>query len=203
MTHFKSLKSSTGCGQCREGCWEGPTPSGWSGRHQEGSLLTPFCTIWPVSVGFSSQSAHQMFEMGVSGVGRANGTGRVDLTTHQEPPSGQDDPLSSQTLWTGGILMGKMTFQRDECLAKVVCTMELGVLNINPPVRMTPCPPGLLHQTLWMGGILTGKMTFYEDECKTKVVCTLEMGVLNIQSSVRMTPCPPRLHCRLCGRGAS
>ena len=48
--------------------------------------------------------------------------------------------------------------------------MELGVLNINPLVRMTPCPPGLHHQTTWMGGILTGKMTFYKDECLAKIV---------------------------------
>ena len=81
--------------------------------------------------------------------------------------------------------------------------MELGVLNINPPVWMTPCPPGLNHQILWTGGILTGKMTFYKDECLEKVVCTMKPVVLNIQSSVRMTPCPPRLHCRLHGRGAS
>ena len=95
MTHFKSLKSSTGCGQCREGRWEGSTPPGWSGRHQEGSLLTPFCTIWPISVGFSPRSAHQTSGMDVLSVGKAHGTGRVDQTTHQEPPSGQDDPLSS------------------------------------------------------------------------------------------------------------
>ena len=57
-------------------------------------LIDPFRTIWPVlqSVGFPPRSAHQM---GVLGVGKAHRTGRVDLTTHQEPPSGQDDSLSS------------------------------------------------------------------------------------------------------------
>ena len=39
MTHFKSPKLSTGCGQCREALGKGPTPSGGSGMHQEGSLF--------------------------------------------------------------------------------------------------------------------------------------------------------------------
>ncbi len=39
MTHFKRLKSSTGCGQCREALGKGPTPSGGSGMHQEGSFF--------------------------------------------------------------------------------------------------------------------------------------------------------------------
>ena len=38
-------------------------------------------------------------------------------------------------------LMVKMTFRRAKCLAKVVHTMETGVLNIPTPVSMTPCPP--------------------------------------------------------------
>ena len=39
MTHFKSPKSSTGCGQCREALGKGPTASGGSGMLQEGSLI--------------------------------------------------------------------------------------------------------------------------------------------------------------------
>ena len=43
MTHFKGPKSSTGCGQCREALGKGPTPSGGSGMHQEGSFFWRNC----------------------------------------------------------------------------------------------------------------------------------------------------------------
>ena len=43
MTHFKRPKSSTGCGQCREALGKGPTASGGSGMHQEGSLFWGNC----------------------------------------------------------------------------------------------------------------------------------------------------------------
>ena len=46
--------------------------------------------------------------------------------------------LQIQTSWTGGILTRKITFCRDKCLTKVVHTMELNVLSIKTPVRMTP-----------------------------------------------------------------
>ena len=39
MIHSKSPKSSTLCGQCREVLGKGPTPSGGSGMHQEGTLF--------------------------------------------------------------------------------------------------------------------------------------------------------------------
>ena len=35
--------SSSGCWQCREGWREGLTPSGWSGRRQEGSVSWSIC----------------------------------------------------------------------------------------------------------------------------------------------------------------
>ena len=43
MTHFKRPKSSTGCDQCREALGKGPTPSGGSGMHQEGSFFWRNC----------------------------------------------------------------------------------------------------------------------------------------------------------------
>ena len=109
----------------------------------------------------------------------------------------------SWTWWTGGILTGKMTFLRVECLGKVVHSIEIGILNIPTPVRMTPCPPRLQFKTSWTGGILTGKMTLLRVECLEKVVHSIETGVLNISTPVRMTPCPPRLHSRLWGWRAS
>ena len=52
--------------------------------------------------------------------------------------------LQLQTSWTVVILMGIMTFK---CLAKVVQTMETGVLNIQTPSPPLPCTsssfPGL------------------------------------------------------------
>ena len=39
----KIFKSFSLCGQCREGWWEGLTPSGWSGRCQEGSVSWAIC----------------------------------------------------------------------------------------------------------------------------------------------------------------
>ena len=68
--------------------------------------------------------------------------------------------LHHQTSWTGGILMEEMTFYSDECIAKVVYMMELDVLSIKTPVRMSPCPYRLNHHTLWTGGIFMGKITF-------------------------------------------
>ena len=46
--------------------------------------------------------------------------------------------LQVQTSWTGGFLMGKMTFESDECFAKVVYMLKLDVLSIKTLVRMTP-----------------------------------------------------------------
>ena len=46
--------------------------------------------------------------------------------------------LELQTLWTWVILMGKMTFRRAKCFAKIVHTMETGVLNIQTPIRISP-----------------------------------------------------------------
>ena len=71
--------------------------------------------------------------------------------------------------------------------------MKIGVLNIQAPVRMTPCPPRLQLQTLWMGVILRGKMTVWGDKCLTEVDHAMKTGFLNIPAPVRMTPCPPRL----------
>ena len=51
-------------------------------------------------------------------------------------------------------MTGKITFQRDKGFAKLVSTMQLGTLNVSPPVRMTPCPERLQLQTSWMGGHL-------------------------------------------------
>ena len=66
-----------------------------------------------------------------------------------------------QTLWTGGILTGKMAFQRDKHLAQVVPTIQLGALNVSPPVRMTPLSSK------------TEKMTIWRDKCLAKVVPTV------------------------------
>ena len=49
--------------------------------------------------------------------------------------------LQLQTLWMGIILTGKMTFWEDKCLTKVDHAIKIGVLNIQAPIRMTPCPP--------------------------------------------------------------
>ena len=67
-----------------------------------------------------------------------------------QPNSCQDYFLSSLTSWTGFILMGKMVFRKAKCLVKVVhtMTMETGVLNIQIPVRIVPCPPWRQLQTL-------------------------------------------------------
>ena len=46
--------------------------------------------------------------------------------------------LQLQSLLTGVILMGKMTFWGYKCLTKVVHTMITGILNITTPLRMTP-----------------------------------------------------------------
>ena len=46
--------------------------------------------------------------------------------------------LQLLTLRTEGILTGKMTFWRDECLSKVVYMLQLDVHDIPTPVRMTP-----------------------------------------------------------------
>ena len=43
MTHFKRPKSSTGFDQCGEALGKGPTASGGSGMHQEGSLIGAIC----------------------------------------------------------------------------------------------------------------------------------------------------------------
>ena len=64
--------------------------------------------------------------------------------------------------------------------------MKIGVLNIQAPVRMTPCLPRLQLQTLWIGVILTGKMTFWEDKCLIKVYHVKKIGVLNLPAPVRM-----------------
>ena len=70
--------------------------------------------------------------------------------------------LQIQTLWTGAILTGKMTFLRAKCLPKIIHTIEIVVLNIPTPVRMILCPPRLQLQTSWTWTILTGKITFGE-----------------------------------------
>ena len=53
----------------------------------------------------------------------------------------------------------------DNCLAKVVHTIEIVVLNIPNPVWITMCPTRFKLQTLWTGVILTRKInalkTFY------------------------------------------
>ena len=63
-------------------------------------------------------------------------------------------------------MTGKMAFQRDKRLAKVVPTIKLGALNVSPPVRMSPCPHRLQIQApgFFDGGILTGKMTIWRDK---------------------------------------
>ena len=47
-------------------------------------------------------------------------------------------------------LMGKMIFQRDKDLVKVIPTLQLDTLNVSKPVRMTPYPHRLQLQTLVM-----------------------------------------------------
>ena len=57
-------------------------------------------------------------------------------------------------------MMEKMTFMRAKSLAKVVYTMETGVLNIQTPVRITSCPLRLQLQTSWIVVIMMGIMKF-------------------------------------------
>ena len=67
--------------------------------------------------------------------------------------------LQLQTSRKGFILMGKMTFRIAKCFDKVVHTIDIGVLNIQTPVRINPFTRGLKNQTLWIGVILMGRMT--------------------------------------------
>ena len=46
MRHCKRQKLSSRCGQYREGCWEGLTPSGWSERLHFMGNLRPFGLLW-------------------------------------------------------------------------------------------------------------------------------------------------------------
>ena len=59
--------------------------------------------------------------------------------------------LQHQTSWTGGILTGKMAFERIKRLAKVVPTLQLGALKVSPPVRTVRITPVLQLQTSWTG----------------------------------------------------
>ena len=97
--------------------------------------------------------------------------------------------LHHQTLWTMSTLMGKMAFERDECFAKVVCMIELGVLSMKTHVRTTTWPPRLHRQTLWTISILMGKTTFERDECFAKVVCIMELDVTSIKTLVEWPGC--------------
>ena len=123
-------KKSTIClrTSVREGRWEGPTPSGWSGRCQEGSVSWAICTHLAC---FSHVFSLECLETGLT--------------------CGQDDPLPGRLptpdFVDGGILMGKMAFQKDNGLAKVVAAIQLGTLNVSPPVRITPFPHRLQLQT--------------------------------------------------------
>ena len=56
--------------------------------------------------------------------------------------------------------------------------MDLGVLNISTPVRMTPCLHRLQLQTSLTEGILTGKMIFWREECLAEAVHIMDMVVL-------------------------
>ena len=168
-------------------------PHDWSGRPLEESFLGSFCTNWYVSVGLSPRSAYQKSGIGVLG---ANGTTIRNLHLVRMTPC--PPRLNHQTSWMGDILTG-----RDECLAKVVWIMKLGLLEITIPVRITPCPPRLHHQISGTGSILTGDMTFCRDEFLAKVVCTMELGVLDIKIPVRMPPVLLHPTARLCGQWAS
>ena len=79
-----------------------------------------FVPIWPVSAVFSARKANQTTGMGVVSVGKG-------LRDRQGWPVVRMTPcphrLQLQTSWTGGILTGKIAFQRHKCLAKVFPTM--------------------------------------------------------------------------------
>ena len=79
--------------------------------------------------------------------------------------------------------------------------MQLGTLDVSPPVRMTPCPQRLQLQTLWMGGILTGEIAFQRDKRFAKVVSSMHLGALNVSPPVRMTPWPHRIQLQSSGTG--
>ena len=117
----------------------------------------------------------------------------------EHPSSCQDDPLSSQTPTPDFVDRGHLDRENDILVRQVLLqkndhAMNIGVLNITAPVRMTPCPPRLLLQSMWMGVILTGKMTFWGEKCLTKVDHTMKIGVLNIPALVWMTLFPPRFY---------
>ena len=61
-------------------------------------------------------------------------------------------------------------------------------MNIQTPVRITPCPPRLYLQTSWKGVIVIGKMTFRRAKCLAKVLHIMKTGVLNIPTPVMITP---------------
>ena len=56
--------------------------------------------------------------------------------------------------------------------------MDLVVLNISTPVRITLCPHRLQLQTSLTGGILRGKMIFWREECLAEAVHIMDMVVL-------------------------
>ena len=79
-----------------------------------------FAPIWPVSAMFSARKAYQTTWLGVMRVGKGlrdrQGWPVVRMTLCPHRPQ-------LQTSWTGGILTGKIEFQRHKCLAKVFPTM--------------------------------------------------------------------------------
>ena len=93
-------------------------------------------------------------------VGKGQGTGRVDMWS---------SPTPEFVNWGHLDGTGKMAFQREKLMAKVVSTvtLQLDALNVSPPVRMTPCPHRLQLQTL------TGKMIIWRDNCLAKVAPTM------------------------------
>ena len=109
--------SSVQCGQCREGWWEGPTPSGWSGRRQEGSILWANCTRLAC---FSGVFSCKCLPVNWNGCGECGGGSRDRQGGHGDRMTTCPHRLQLQTSWTGVILTGKMAFQSVKCLAKVV-----------------------------------------------------------------------------------
>ena len=84
--------------------------------------------------------------------------------------------LQHQTLWAEGILTGKMTFWRDEFLARVVCLWC--------PYHPTTCQvDSMTSSNSWLCGQWAswqGRCHFKETKCLAQFVCTMELSVFII-----------------------
>ena len=79
--------------------------------HEQLAPIRPFLAVFPV------KNAYQTTRLGVVIEGKGWGTGRVDMLLGWPPCPGR---LQLQTLWRGGLLTGKMVFQRDKCWQKLL-----------------------------------------------------------------------------------